>query len=145
VEEEEPEAAMSFVGVVIGLGEEGNAVATDGEVRAWRSGVAAAVLPVTSCDPRFDRVLSGGEYGSGEPHTESRRAPPLYIAQGDGGSPAMDGLGTPDQSADQRPNRLIQHLLLPRFDWTRAHSKEIIGHENTPTTTSSPMCLPSSW
>jgi hypothetical protein len=53
VEEEVPEAAMSFVGVVVGLGEEGDAVATGGEVRAWRSGVAAAVLPVASCAPLY--------------------------------------------------------------------------------------------
>jgi hypothetical protein len=36
VEEEEPEAAMSFVGVVVDFGEEGE----------------AAVLPVTSCAPQ---------------------------------------------------------------------------------------------
>jgi hypothetical protein len=32
VEEEVPEAAMSFVGVVVGLQEEGDVVATSGEV-----------------------------------------------------------------------------------------------------------------
>jgi hypothetical protein len=43
--------------------------------------------------------LLGGEYGSSEPRTKSRRPPPLYIEQGDGGPPAMDGLGAPDQGA----------------------------------------------
>jgi hypothetical protein len=45
-----------------------------------------------------DRVLGfvRWEYGSGEPHVQSRRPPPLYIEQGDGGPPAMDGLGAPD-------------------------------------------------
>jgi hypothetical protein len=66
-------------------------------------GDGVEVLPVT-----WLRTLSGselgfvgGECGSGEPRALSRRPPPLFIAQGDGGSPAIDGLGAPDQGASQ--------------------------------------------
>jgi hypothetical protein len=39
----------------------------------------------------------------GEPHTENRRPSPLFITQCDGGPPAMDRLGTPDQGTRSRP------------------------------------------
>jgi hypothetical protein len=39
----------------------------------------------------------------GESRTKNRWPPPLFIAQCDGGLPAMDGLGTPDQGARSRP------------------------------------------
>jgi hypothetical protein len=51
VEEEEPEAAMSFVGVVVGLGEEGDAVATGHEDRGgtvqWRRYFPSLAAPLS--------------------------------------------------------------------------------------------------
>jgi hypothetical protein len=51
VEEEEPEAAMSFVGVVVGFGEEGSAVATGGEDRGgavqWRRYFPSLAAPLS--------------------------------------------------------------------------------------------------
>jgi hypothetical protein len=51
VEEEEPEAAMSFVGVVVGRGEEGGAVAIGGEdhggVVQWRRYFPSLVAPLS--------------------------------------------------------------------------------------------------
>jgi hypothetical protein len=51
VEGEEPEAAMSFVGVVVNLGEEGDAVATDGEDRGgpvqWRRYFPSLAAPLS--------------------------------------------------------------------------------------------------
>jgi hypothetical protein len=50
VEEEELEAAMSFVGVVVGLGEEGDAVATGDEDRGgvvqWRRYFLSLAAPL---------------------------------------------------------------------------------------------------
>jgi hypothetical protein len=43
----------------------------------------------------------GGESGSGESRALSHRPPPPFIAQGDGGPPAIDRLGAPDQGASQ--------------------------------------------
>ena len=46
-----------------------------------------------------------GVAAHGEPRTESRRPPPVFIAQCDRGPPAIDGLGAPDQGAGQGPIR----------------------------------------
>ena len=68
---------------------------------AWRSFPSLAA-------PLFQiglRVMSVGNSTRGESRTESRRPPPLYIAQCDRGPPTIDGLGSPDQGARSRPNR----------------------------------------
>jgi hypothetical protein len=82
------------------------------DVAKYGGAVEAEVLPVT-----WLRTLSGselgfvgGESGSGEPRTLSRRPPPLFIALGDGGPPAIDGLGAPDQGASQGPRRPLGFL-----------------------------------
>jgi hypothetical protein len=78
----------------------------------------AAVLPVAGCAPLCDRELgfSVGIAAHGEPRTESRRPPPLFIAQCDGVPPAMDGLGALDQGADwsvggDQSNRILSQSL----------------------------------
>ena len=45
---------------------------------------------------RSTRVCRWSVAAHGEPRTESRRPPPLFIAQCDRGPPAIDGLGAPD-------------------------------------------------
>jgi hypothetical protein len=86
------------------------------EVQWGRRGdaVVAEVLPVTwlctICRSKLGFV--SGECGSGEPRALSHRPPPLFIAQGDGGPLAIDGLGAPDQGASQGPRRLLGLLWL---------------------------------
>jgi len=71
------------------------------------SGDGVEVLPVTWLRPysRSDLGFVGGTSSSDQPREQSRRPPPLFIAQGDGGPPAMDGLGAPDQGASQGPKK----------------------------------------
>jgi hypothetical protein len=76
--------------------------------------VAAEVLPVTWLRTLCGLELGfvGGECGSGEPRALSCRPPPLFIAQGDGGPPAIDELGAPDQGTSQGPRRPLGLLWL---------------------------------
>jgi hypothetical protein len=81
--------------------------------RSWRrSAVAMEVLPVTWLRPYLRSGLGfvGGKCGSGEPRALSCRPPPLFITQGDGGPPAIDGLGAPDQGVSQGPRRPLGFL-----------------------------------
>jgi hypothetical protein len=59
---------------------------------------------------RSELGFVGGECGSGEPRALSHRPPPLFIAQGDGGPPAIDRLGVPDQGASQGSRRSLGFL-----------------------------------
>jgi hypothetical protein len=74
--------------------------------------VKAEVLPVTWLRPysRSGLGFVGGECGSGEPRALSGWPPPLFIAQGDGGPPAIDGLRAPDQGASQGSRRPLGFL-----------------------------------
>jgi len=45
----------------------------------------------------------GGEVGSGQPRDKSRRPPPLFIAQGDRGPPAMVGWAPPIRARIKGP------------------------------------------
>jgi len=63
-------------------------------------------LPVTSCAPTQIGIrVSVGSAAHGEPRSESRWPPSIFIAQCDRGRPAIDGLGAPDQGAGQGPIR----------------------------------------
>ena len=74
------------------------------------SGVAAAVLPVTGCAPLLDRSRVS-RWGVWLRRTSYREPPtlPLFNAQCDGGPPAIDGLGAPDQGARSRPKWPLGH------------------------------------
>jgi hypothetical protein len=67
------------------------------------SAVAVEVLPVT-----WLRTLSGSELGF--VGGESGSANLVFIAQGDGRPPAIDGLGAPYQGASQGPRRPLGFL-----------------------------------
>jgi hypothetical protein len=66
-------------------------------------GDGVEVLPVTWLRPysRSDLGFIGGESGSDQSRALSRWPPPPFITQGDGGPPAKDRLGAPDQGASQ--------------------------------------------
>ena len=91
--EEDP--VISLVGEALRMGSDGRRRV--GEVRR-RSGVAVRPTVMTVATSRrwlhtlFEiglRVCWWGGLAHGEPRTMSRRPPPLYIAQCDGGPPTM--------------------------------------------------------
>jgi hypothetical protein len=113
VEEEEPEAAMSFVGVVVGFGEEGSAVRPAVKTvvaQCSGGGTSRRWLRPSRCDRELG--FSVGIAAHSEPRTESRWPPPLFIAQCDGGLLVIDGFGAPDQGARSRPKQPLGHC-----DW----------------------------
>ena len=72
--------------------------------------MAAAALPVTGCAPLLDRSRVS-RWGVRLRRTSYREppTPPLFNAQCDGGPPAIDGLGAPDQGARSRPKWPLGH------------------------------------
>jgi hypothetical protein len=76
---EDPEAAITFV--------------DGGYARAVMVGVAVGPLV---------KLVTARRQAYGKPCALSHRPPPLYIAQGDRSPPAINGLGAPDQGADQK-------------------------------------------
>ena len=70
-------------------------------------GGAAGGFPSLAAHP-LDWIRDfGGELGSGEPRTQSRRPPPLYIAQCDRGPPAILGWAPPIRARIKDPTELL--------------------------------------
>jgi hypothetical protein len=73
-------------------------------------GTSRRWLRPSLCDREL--VLSVGIAAHSEPRTENRRPPPLFIAQCDGGPPAIDGLGAPRSGREVKAQKTVRPLWL---------------------------------